>query len=127
MAIHRADCQFTLIEPMERRAQWLQMVVEELRLTNVQVRRARAEEVHDEVFDVVTARAVAALPKLLRLAVPLARHGGRILALKGQRAQEEILEATNLAKKLKIADFKVSTAGEGILPEPTLVVETQLF
>jgi 16S rRNA (guanine527-N7)-methyltransferase len=93
----------------------------------VQVRRARAEEVHDVAFDVVTARAVAALPKLLRLAVPLAKHGGRVLALKGQKAQEEVLEAKTLAKKLKIADFKIHMAGEGILPDPTLVVETQLF
>lgn len=127
MAIYRPDCSFTLVEPMERRSNWLQQITDELGLQNVTVRRLRAEDLHDELFDVVTARAVAALDKLLRLSVPLTKQGGRILALKGQRANEEIAEARKLFKKLKIADSKVVLAGAGLLVEPTLVVETQLF
>ncbi|MEY4411629.1 MAG: hypothetical protein RLZ69_1203, partial [Actinomycetota bacterium] len=76
MAIAQPHAHFTLIEPMERRSDWLLETVEALGLTNVSIKRARAEEVGD-VFDVVTARAVSALPKLLRLCVPLTRDGGR--------------------------------------------------
>ncbi|MFM2024733.1 MAG: hypothetical protein RLZZ56_746 [Actinomycetota bacterium] len=125
MAIVLPETRFTLIEPMERRSDWLVSVVEELGLTNVEVLRARAEEV-GEAFDIATARAVSALPKLLRMCVPLVRHGGEILALKGSKAAEEIEEAKRLQKKLGIASFKIELAGAQLLPEPTLVVRTKL-
>ena len=125
MAIVLPDTRFTLIEPMERRSEWLVSVVEELGLTNVEVLRARAEEV-GEAFDIATARAVSALPKLLRMCVPLVRHGGEILALKGSKAAEEIEEAKRLQKKLGIASFNIELAGAQLLPEPTLVVRTKL-
>ena len=125
MAIVLPETHFTLIEPMERRSEWLVSVVEELGLTNVEVLRARAEEV-GEAFDIATARAVSALPKLLRMCVPLVRHGGEILALKGSKAAEEIEEAKRLQKKLGIASFKIELAGAQLLPEPTLVVRTKL-
>ncbi|MEN9753226.1 MAG: hypothetical protein RL670_917, partial [Actinomycetota bacterium] len=127
MAIYRPDCSFTLVEPMERRALWLQQTVTALELPNVRVRRLRAEDLHDELFDVVTARAVAALGKLLRLAVPLTKPGGRVLALKGQRASEEIEEARKLYKKLKVAQSQLQVVGADLLAEPTSVVETQLL
>jgi 16S rRNA (guanine527-N7)-methyltransferase len=127
MALANPRATFTLIEPMERRADWLTQTIADLGLENVKVRRARAEEVHDEAFDTVTARALASLPKLLKLAVPLAKHGGRVLSLKGQKAEEEILEAKRLYKRLGVADSKIVYAGKAILAEPTLVVETQLF
>lgn len=125
MAIVLPDTSFTLIEPMERRSEWLISIVEELGLTNVEVLRARAEEV-GEAFDIATARAVSALPKLLRMCVPLVRHGGEILALKGSKAAEEIEEAKRLQKKLGIASFNIELAGAQLLPEPTLVVRTKL-
>ena len=126
MAIARPDVDFTLIEPMERRANWLVKQVEELELKNVQVLRARAEEVPAAAFDVVTARAVSALPKLLRMTVPLLKAGGRVLALKGSKAQDEIQEAKSLQKKLRIADFNIVYTGATQLAEPTLVVVTRL-
>lgn len=125
MAICLPDSHFTLIEPMERRSDWLKDLVAELGLTNVTVLRARAEEVGD-VFDVATARAVSALPKLLRLVVPLVREGGLVLALKGSKAADEIEEAKRLQKKLHLAGFEIVYAGKGILSEPTLVVRTKL-
>lgn len=126
MAIARPDVHFTLIEPMERRSGWLQQQVDELGLTNVTVLRARAEEVTDRKFSVVTARAVSALPKLLRLTVPLLKGGGRVLALKGSKAQDEIADAEALRKKLKIAGFEIVHTGVEFLAEPTLVVITRL-
>jgi 16S rRNA (guanine527-N7)-methyltransferase len=126
MAIVAPETDFVLIEPMDRRASWLQEVVDELALENVKVVRARAEEVEGGQFEVVTARAVAALDKLLRLCVPLLKPGGRVIALKGSRAPEEILEAKRLQRKLKIESFEIVVCGEKFLAEPTSVVETRL-
>jgi 16S rRNA (guanine527-N7)-methyltransferase len=125
MAIAQPDAHFTLIEPMERRSNWLIAQVQALGLTNVTVRRARAEEVGD-VFDIVTARAVSALPKLLRMTVPLTRDGGQILALKGSKAADEIAEAQKLKNKLKIAGFEIIQVGTEHLADPTTVVRTTL-
>lgn len=126
MAIAAPETNFVLIEPMERRANWLQEVVGELDLENVEVIRARAEEVEGGQFDVVTARAVAALDKLLRLCVPLLKPGGSVIALKGSKAPEEIEAAKKLQKKLKIASFEILVCGEKFLAEPTSVVQTKL-
>ena len=126
MAIAAPETDFVLIEPMDRRASWLQEVVDELDLQNVEVVRARAEEVEGGQFEVVTARAVAALDKLLRLCVPLLKPGGRVIALKGSKAPEEILEAKKLQKKFKIESFEIVVCGEKFLAEPTSVVETRL-
>jgi 16S rRNA (guanine527-N7)-methyltransferase len=126
MAIAKPDASFVLIEPMERRSSWLKLVVSELGLTNVEVLRARAEEVQGAHFDVVTARALAALDKLLRLCVPLLKPGGSVIALKGSKAAEEIEAARKLQKKLGIASFEILVCGENYLAEPTSVVKTKL-
>ena len=126
MAIAQPNAHFTLIEPMERRSDWLKQQVAELGLTNVEVLRARAEEV-GSVYDIVTARAVSNLSKLLRLTVDLIRDGGELLALKGSKAAEEIDEAQKLAKKLKIAGFDLLTVGGEHLADPTTVVRTRLI
>jgi 16S rRNA (guanine527-N7)-methyltransferase len=126
MAIIAPATDFVLIEPMDRRASWLQEVVDELELQNVEVVRARAEEVEGGQFEVVTARALAALDKLLRLCVPLLKPGGRVIALKGSKAPEEILGAQKLKGKLKIQSFEIVVCGEKFLAEPTSVVETRL-
>jgi 16S rRNA (guanine527-N7)-methyltransferase len=125
MALVQPQAQFTLIEPMERRSDWLKAIVLDLGLSNVRVHRARAEEV-TEVFDVVTARAVSALPNLLRMCVPMTRHGGEVIALKGSKAADEIQEAKKLQKKLGIASFEIVRVGGEFLTDPTLVVRTKL-
>jgi 16S rRNA (guanine527-N7)-methyltransferase len=126
MAIAQPEATFVLIEPMERRSKWLQEQVDALGLSNVRVHRARAEEV-GEAFDIVTARAVSALPKLLRMTVPLTRDGGEIIALKGSKAADEIEESKKLQKKLKISGFEILHTGAKFLAEPTLVVRTKLI
>jgi 16S rRNA (guanine527-N7)-methyltransferase len=125
MALAQPQAQFTLIEPMERRSDWLKRVVQDLELTNVRVHRARAEEIA-EVFDVVTARAVSALPNLLRMCVPMTKHGGEVIALKGSKAADEIQDAKKLQKKLGIASFEIVRLGGEFLTDPTLVVRTKL-
>jgi 16S rRNA (guanine527-N7)-methyltransferase len=126
MAIAQPEAEFILIEPMERRSEWLKQTVEELGLKNVRVLRNRAEEV-GEVFDVVTARAVKAMPQLLRMCVPMTKNGGEIIALKGAKAGEEIEEAKPLMKKLGIESFEIVFTGEQFLEEPTRVVRTKLL
>ena len=126
MALAHPEASFVLIEPMERRSNWMLEVIEELGLENVQVRRARAEEVMDQKFEIVTARAVAALDKLLRMCAPLLKPGGSLVALKGSKAAEEIEAAKKLQKKLGIASFEIQICGEKFLAEPTSVVKTTL-
>ena len=128
MAILRPKVKFVLIEPMERRANWLaDVVVPTLGLENVQVLRGRAEEAPLRNYDVTTARAVSALPKLLRMLGPLTVPGGQVLAMKGSKAQDEIDQSKSLAKKLKLDTFEIVTVGENLLVDPTTVVRVRLL
>ena len=123
LAVARPDVIFQLIEPMERRVQWLDTVTRDLGLDNVTVIRARAEEVADEVMaDVVTARAVSALKKLLPLTAPLMDDGGELLLLKGRSAAQEIDAAAKVLKKYRLRRPQVELLGEDLLDEPTTVV-----
>lgn len=122
LAIARSDVQWTLIEPMERRVTWLTEQVSELGLENVTVLRARAEEVEPKQFDMVTARAVSALRKLLPWTAPLVRDGGELALLKGQNAETEIDAAAKQVKKYRLIDVRVEVLGEDILAETTRVV-----
>ncbi|MDQ0727512.1 16S rRNA (guanine(527)-N(7))-methyltransferase RsmG [Microbacterium sp. W4I20] len=123
LAIARPDVQWTLIEPMERRITWLDEQVAALGLTNVDVVRARAEDVRPaEGFDVVTARAVSALRTLIPLTAPLVRDGGELTVLKGINATNEIDAAAKQIKKFRLTDVRVEVLGEGVLPEITRVV-----
>ena len=123
LAIARPDVHWTLIEPMERRVTWLTEQVDELGLENVEILRARAEDVgRPGAFDVVTARAVSALRTLLPLTAPLVRNGGEVTLLKGMNAANEIDAAQKQIKKYKLSDVRVEVLGEGVLPEITRVI-----
>lgn len=128
MAIAQPKAQFTLIEPMERRANWLMTVVEDLCIKNVEVLRARAEDVHRTDFDIVTARAVAALDKLVRLLTPLTRGSElkTVLAMKGSRAPEEIQQAKSRLDRLGFDEPEIITLGTGKAPETATVVRIKL-
>jgi len=123
LAIARPDVEFILIEPMERRVEWLSSVVQDLELDNVQLIRARAEEVTDEVMaDVVTSRAVSALKKLLPLTAPLLDDDGELMLIKGRSVQTEIDAASKSFSKHKLRKPSVTLLGESLLEEPTTVV-----
>lgn len=129
-AVCLPDHQFVLVEPMERRVEWLKECVEEMDLDNVSVIRARANEMIDAIngpknvkkgksasfrgpvldldgnpiqvkhrFAVVTCRAVAPMAKLSGWTLPLLEQGGRLVALKGRSAQEEIEKASREISK----------------------------
>jgi 16S rRNA (guanine527-N7)-methyltransferase len=120
LAIARPDVHMTLIEPMERRTDWLRDESARLGLTNVTVVRARAEEaVAEGPFDQVTARAVSALGKLVSITAPLVRAGGQLIFLKGSRISEEITAASAVLRRHRVTDIEVLELGEGIVPEAT--------
>lgn len=103
LAIARPDLQVTLIEPLLRRATFLNETVAELGLGDrVRVERLRAEDC-DDVFDAVVCRAVAPLDKLLRWTTPLFLPDGVLLALKGLTAEKEVAEAGSWMRHAKLA------------------------
>jgi len=122
LAIARPDSHLVLIEPMERRVDWLIAESAVLGLANVTVVRARAEEARiDKPLDQVTARAVTALSKLIPATEHLLRQGGEMLFMKGSRVSEEIAAAQKVIRKVGLSNVEVLTLGEGIAPEVTRV------
>ena len=126
LAVARPDLSMVLVEPLARRTAFLAEVVTELGLDGaVTVVRGRAEEVRDEVgpADVVTARAVAPLDRLAGWCLPLTAPGGRLLALKGASASDEIAEHQTAIGRLGGATPVVRHCGVGLVDPPTTVVE----
>lgn len=125
LAIARPDIELTLLEPMARRVTWLQEVITELGLT-VTVVRGRAEEgpVRERLagHDAVTARAVAPLERLARWCMPLLRPGGRMLALKGASAAEELERDASAIRAAGGGRGEVVSCGDEVLDVPTTVV-----
>lgn len=81
----------TLLEPLQRRVRFLELCVRTLELTNVDIIADRAQAVAGRVSaDVVVARAVAPLDRLVGWTWPLVRPGGALLAVKGAAAEEEV-------------------------------------
>ena len=124
IAIARPDVTVYLVEPLLRRVVWLRQVVLQLGLSNVEIIRSRANAVAetDQTFDVVTARAVAPLTGLLDLCLPLVRSGGELLAMKGDSAAEELIEAEETLKQLGAVAWSVAVCGQAVLATPTTVV-----
>ncbi|MGL5828028.1 MAG: 16S rRNA (guanine(527)-N(7))-methyltransferase RsmG, partial [Angustibacter sp.] len=126
MAIRRPDTQFLLVEPMLRRADWLELVRTDLGLENVTVTRARAQDLADSVkVDTVTARAVSALINLVQWSAPLLNPGGRILAIKGERAQSEVEELMASEVGACIDHPSILQVGPTELATPTTVVDVR--
>jgi len=122
LAISRPDVDFVLIEPMERRVDWLRGEAERLGLTNTTVLRARAEDVRlDRPLDQVTARAVSALGKLIPITAPLVRRGGEMIFMKGARVEEELAAAGKAVRAARLSEVEILVLGEGIVPEATRV------
>jgi 16S rRNA (guanine527-N7)-methyltransferase len=122
LAIARPDVKFVLIEPMERRVDWLVAESEDLGLDNVVVVRVRAEDARlDAPLDQVTARAVTALSKLIPATRHLVRSGGEMVFMKGSRVNEEIDAARSSIRKANLSEVEVLVLGQGITPEETRV------
>jgi 16S rRNA (guanine527-N7)-methyltransferase len=123
LAIARPDLSVTLVEPLLRRTTFLDEVVAELGLGHVTVVRARAEELHgQEMFDVVTSRAVAPLERLLGWSMPLVSPTGATIAMKGRSVRDEITEARGFLNRWRCGEPEVFEVGADVLDPPTTVV-----
>jgi 16S rRNA (guanine527-N7)-methyltransferase len=117
LAIARPDLQVTLVEPMARRVVFLEEVRTELALDNVAVVRERVEQWREPPsFRVVTARALAPLPKLLSWALPLLAPDGVLLAMKGASAADEIAAAAGALRRWRASAEVVTRSVAGSSP-----------
>lgn len=95
LAIFRPDLSITAVDSTAKRIDYVNSTSKKLRLNNVTAVTARAEELgHDptyrESFDIATARAVASLPILTELCLPMVKINGSFIAMKGSKADEEL-------------------------------------
>ena len=91
IALARPDIQVTLIEPLERRVEFLKEATVGL---NIEVIRGRAQDVKKSAH-YVTARAVAPLEKLKKMSWHMVKTGGALLAMKGESAAAEMVGVKN--------------------------------
>lgn len=128
LAIARPDLDVVLLEPLLRRSEFLTEVVNELGLA-VEVVRGRAEEpgVRNRFGerDAAVSRAVASLDKLTRWSLPLLRPHGRMLAIKGERASDEVEQYRRVMAASGAADVRVVTCGATYLRPPATVVSAR--
>lgn len=121
LALLRPDLRITLLEPLLRRFSFLIEALSELELTaRVEVVRARAEH-HVGRYDVVVARAVAPLDRLIGWCDPLRRPDGVLLALKGQNASAEIGQAAQILARHRLV-AELITAQADPRADPAFVV-----
>ncbi|MBX3364766.1 MAG: 16S rRNA (guanine(527)-N(7))-methyltransferase RsmG [Phycisphaeraceae bacterium] len=123
LAIVLPQLRFVLIESTGKKAEYLRQIVHRLGLANVRVSETRSEvlarrrstrpdDFARASFDVVMARAVGRLGALATLTIPLARTGGCVLLIKGQKAEEELAEAAPILRALR-------SVHTGTVPTPT--------
>ena len=106
LAIAMPEVQVLLVDSVGKKVRFLEEVVAKLGLANATVRQARAEEIAEwkgglrESFDAVVCRAVGGLATLVELSLPLVRVDGLLLAIKGEKAPDEIAEAARALQEL---------------------------
>ncbi|MCX6366956.1 MAG: 16S rRNA (guanine(527)-N(7))-methyltransferase RsmG [Armatimonadetes bacterium] len=89
LKIVRPDVQLTLVDSLRKRLKFLESALETLEIPDVTLIHTRAEELKNARFDLVTARAVAALPKLIGWCGPLVKPGGYFVAMKGAELEDD--------------------------------------
>lgn len=123
LAMLLPDVNVVLLEPTLRRVSFLTECVSDLKLGNVTVCRARAEDMAGLLAaDVVTARAVAPLRVLAEWATGVARPGGTVLAIKGRSADAELLEARPVLQRVGARSAEVLRVGHGRVEPATTVI-----
>ena len=119
LKIFYPSLKLTLLDSLNKRVKFLQLVVDELGLKDVEVIHARSEEAarnkkYREKFDLATARAVARLPIICEYCLPFVKDGGTFIALKGRQYEEE---ATQAQKAIKVLGGEISDIMPVKLPE----------
>lgn len=95
LAFALPNTHFTLVEPLQKRASFLQFVVASLGLTNVTVKAMRVENLIPQEFDFITSRAVTDTKMLLKLSEPFRTNGTLLLFYKGEKVYDEVDETLN--------------------------------
>ena len=128
LVLRRPDLRVVLVEPLQRRVDWLHEVVADLGLQDqVEIRRARAEQLAGVVaVPVVTARAVAPLDRLATWSLPLLRPGGELLAMKGATAQQEVDATAAQVRKAGGISTSIVRLGSGVLDQEVTVVRIRV-
>ena len=119
LSIMNPTIKITLVDSLNKRLIFLQEVINQLKLENVEIVHARAEEFgqnkkYREKFDIATSRAVANLSTLSEYLIPLVKIDGKVISMKASAAQEEINEAKNA---IKILGAKIEKIDEFNLPQ----------
>ncbi len=90
LAIAMSDVEVTLVEPIVKRASFLQFVKADLKLDNVNVKNSRIQELESEWFDIVTSRAVTDTKLLIELSKPFCHSDTQLLFYKGENVYNEV-------------------------------------
>ena len=119
LSIMNPTLKITLVDSLNKRLIFLQEVVDKLKLKNIEIVHARAEEFgqnkkYREKFDISTSRAVANLSTLSEYLIPLVKLGGKVISMKAAEAQDEINEAK---KAIEILGGKIEKIEEFNLPQ----------
>lgn len=119
LKIFYPSLKLTLLDSLNKRVKFLQLVVDELGLKDVEVIHVRSEEAarnkkYREKFDLATARAVARLPIICEYCLPFVKDGGTFIALKGRQYEEE---ATQAQKAIKVLGGEIADIMPVKLPE----------
>lgn len=114
LAIARPDLRFTLLDATEKKIAFVRAAAAKLGLANVDAVAGRAEEAgFDRSFDVVAARALAPIKKLLAWTAPFAKPGGRLVLIKGERAETELHEAAKELRRFRCTHERTSLTPTG--------------
>ena len=119
ISIMNETIKITLVDSLNKRLIFLQEVIKELKLQNVEIIHARAEEFgqdkkYRESFEVATSRAVANLSTLSEYLIPLVKVNGKCICMKGPDANEEINQAE---KAIEVLGGKIKSVKEFVLPK----------
>lgn len=122
LSIMNPTLKITLVDSLNKRLIFLQEVVNNLKLQNIEIVHARAEEFgqnkeYRESFDISTSRAVANLATLSEYLIPLVKVNGKIISMKASEAQEEINEAK---KAIEILGGRIEKIDEFNLPQSNI-------
>jgi 16S rRNA (guanine527-N7)-methyltransferase len=90
LAIALPDTQVTLVEPLMKRASFLQFIKADLELDNVTVVKKRVEEMQPQIFDIITSRAVTDTKMLLKLSENFRDENSQLLFYKGEKVYDEV-------------------------------------
>ena len=105
LKIMKPDAKITLLDSLNKRINFLNLVIEELELKNIEAIHGRAEEFarnkqYREKYDVAVSRAVANLSTLTEYMLPFVKVGGRCICMKGANLKEELDKAKNAIQEL---------------------------